>query len=250
MLLLASLTRISHSARWRINIIHKKLRNIIADLRSRRPPSATGSTALDDIKRRALVRTDISDHLVTLFAESLSVIPRTIVELGVREGESTFVMERVARIFGANLVGVDIDDCEFSNTYDKRFFVRSDDIEFARRFDAWCTENGVSPRIDVLVIDTSHLYEHTAQEIEHWFPFLADRTKVFFHDTNLKEIYRRRDGSLGTAWNNQRGVIRALEDFFGTTFDENEDFVDYRNGWLIKHHAVCNGLTILERIES
>jgi hypothetical protein len=52
------------------------------------------------------------------------------------------------------------------------------------------------------------------------------------------------------AWDNERGVIRALEGFLGTSFDEKEDFVDYRRGWLIKHHAVCSGLTILERIES
>ena len=73
---------------------------------------------------------------------------------------------------------------------------------------------------------------------------------MLFHDTNLGEVYRHSDGSLGMAWDNERGVIRALEGFCGTSFDEKEDFVDYRRGWLIKHHAVCSGLTILERIES
>jgi len=202
---------------------------------------------LDEIKRKALVRTDVNDHLVTLFAESVSMAPRTIVELGVRDGESTFVMERVAGLFGSKLVSVDVEDCISSCSYEKWYFVRSDDVEFADRFEAWCTESGVDSKIDVLMVDTSHLYDHTVREIECWFPFLADRAKVFFHDTNLREVYKRRDGSIGTAWNNERGVIRALEDYFSTTFDENEDFVDYRDGWLIKHHAVCNGLTVLEK---
>lgn len=242
--------RIPRSLRWRYRTVRKKLRNAWVDFRTQKSTHATGSVALDEIKKKALVRTDVNDHLVTIFAESLSMSPRVIVELGVRGGESTFVMERVAALFSSKLVCVDIEDCDSSCAYEDSIFVKSDDIEFARRFESWCAENGIDPRIDVLMIDTSHLYEHTVQEIEHWFVFLADRAKVLFHDTNLCEVYRRRDGSLGMAWDNERGVIRALEDFFGTSFDEKEDFVDYRRGWLIKHHAVCSGLTILERIES
>jgi hypothetical protein len=70
---------------------------------------------------------------------------------------------------------------------------------------------------------------------------------VFFHDTNLRRYYVRRDGSIGRAWDNQRGVIRATEDYVGTSFDETRDFVALRNGWLIRHSARCLGFTILER---
>jgi cephalosporin hydroxylase len=234
--------------RWRLVLLGVGVNNFLAGLRSGATRHVSGSKALEEIKERALVPTDISDHLVTLFVESVSMAPRLIVELGVRGGESTFVMERVAALFGSTLVSVDIDECKTACTYERAVFVRSDDIAFAGRFPAWCRESGVDPRIDVLMIDTSHLYDHTAQEIECWFPLLSPRAMVFFHDTNLKPLVRRRDGSLGTAWDNERGVIRALERYFDTVFDEKQDFVDFRNGWLIKHHASCGGLTVLERV--
>lgn len=49
-------------------------------------------------------------------------------------------------------------------------------------------------------------------------------------------------------YNNQRGVIAALEVFFGTTFNERRNFVDVVNGWLIRHYASCSGLTILKKL--
>ena len=209
------------------------------------PPS--GLRELDEIQSHALIRTDVSDHLVTYFVEALSARPRLIVELGVRGGESTFVFERVARLCRATLLSVDIQDCLETTSYPDAHFVKSDDIAFAGKFEAWCSDHNVKPEIDVLLIDSSHLYEHTVQEIDCWFPFLSESAKVFFHDTNLKEIFERRDGTRDFGWDNDRGVIRALEKYFNQSFDEKMNFVDYRDGWLIRHFAICNGLTLLER---
>jgi cephalosporin hydroxylase len=236
------------TVRCRLVLLRVRVNNFFTGFRPCAKWDVSGSKPLEEIKKRALVPTDISDHLVTLFVESVSMTPRLIVELGVRGGESTFVMERVAALFGSKLVSVDIEECATAGAYDKAVFVRGDDIEFARRFQAWCQKSGIDPRIDVLMVDTSHLYDHTVQEIEYWFPLLSKRAKVFFHDTNLQPLIRRRDGSLGTAWDNERGVIRALERYFDTTFNEEEDFIEFRNGWLIKHHASCSGFTVLERV--
>src|SRR5258708_24796497 len=75
------------------------------------PFTKSGKTELDEIFQRAQARTDIRDHLVPMFVETMEMEPQLIVELGVRTGESTFVFERVARLCGARLVSVDIDDC-------------------------------------------------------------------------------------------------------------------------------------------
>jgi hypothetical protein len=222
--------------------------NRVIDLRSRRTPAAAGFPELEAIQQRAMARNGMSDHLVPLFLESLGAGPSLIVELGVRGGESTFVLERTARLCQSTLVSVDIEDCSRASTYPEWIFVKADDIEFAQRFPAWCDERGLVPSIDVLFLDTSHEFEHTRQEITHWFPLLSERAKVFFHDTNLRRYYVRKDGSLGRAWDNQRGVIRAIEDYFGTSFDETKDFVALRGGWLVKHSARCLGFTILERV--
>lgn len=204
--------------------------------------------SLNEVKKRSLVRTDMSDHLVTLFYEAIAARPKLIVELGVRGGESTFVLERVARLRGATLISVDLDDCSRVSSYEGWKFIRSDDVEFARRFKEYCAENGIEPRIDVLFIDSSHLFEHTVQEVEHWFPLLAERAKAIFHDTNLKEVYFHKDGTPRKGWDNERGVIAALERYFGRTFNEEQAFVENVDGWLIKHHPYCSGFTVLEKI--
>lgn len=202
----------------------------------------------DDVRTRAATkRTDISDHLETLFLESLDINSKLIVELGVGDGESTFVLERVARFWGAGLVSVDIEDCRDVSSYAKRIFVKQDDISFAGIFKDWCRERMLAPEIDILFIDTSHLYDHTVAEISSWFPFLAERSKVFFHDTNMKAVFSRRDGTTGQGWDNERGVIRAIEEYFETSFDESSDFSAALNGWLIRHYAICNGFMVMER---
>lgn len=223
------------------------LHNAFIGANKRSRPVSTGLTELDDVLKRAQVPTDVNDHLVTLFVESMSVDPRLIVELGVRGGETAFVLEQIAGLYGSQVVLVDIADCSVTPSSRQVTFVKSDDVEFAGRFREWCEERRIDPLIDILHIDTSHLYDHTVQEIAAWFPHLSDRAKVFLHDTHLEEIFRRRDGSMGRAWNNDRGVIRALEDYFSKPFDETRDFVDYAGGWLIKHSPLCNGFTILER---
>src|SRR5579884_475997 len=224
-----------------------KLNNLVVDGTkgnvAERGASSSGLRELDEVREYARTRTDISDHLVTLFVESLAVRPRLIVELGVRGGESTFALERVARLCGSRLVSVDLEDCSSVSTYERRDFIKSDDIAFARSFAEYCEKRSIAPEIDVLFVDTSHLFEHTVQEIEHWFPFLSRDAVVFFHDTNLKDFYVRRDGSMGIGWDNRRGVIAAIERYLQRPFDERRDFVDVAGGWLVRNHAQCAGLT-------
>jgi len=225
-----------------------RLYNVVVDLNKQPHLPVTPLLELEEVRLRARRRTDISDHLPVLFAEALAAQPKLIVELGVRSGDSTFVFERVARLSNATLVSCDIDDCSRVSSYERWHFVREDDIAFAARFQAWCEERGIEPAIDVLFVDTSHLYEHTKHEIAGWFPFLAPKARVFFHDTNLKPVYFRRDGSMGLGWQNQRGVIRAIEEHFGVRLPEKRDFIDARDGWLIRHYANCSGLTVLSKL--
>ncbi len=211
--------------------------NILSDLKE-----------LNEIRERACLKTTINDYLETLFIESICIKPKLIVELGVETGQSTFVFERVAKLCNSKLISVDINDCSNACSWSDWIFVQKDDIEFAKEFESFCQRHGIEPKIDILFIDTSHLFEHTLKEIESYFPFLSDKAKVFFHDTNIRDIFFRKDGTMGVGWNNERGVIRALEKYFGKSFNERHDFIDYRNGWLIKHSHHCNGLTILGKV--
>ncbi|MDP3096651.1 MAG: class I SAM-dependent methyltransferase [Syntrophales bacterium] len=205
--------------------------------------------SLSAIQKRAKRKTDICDHLETIFFECLGIRSRLIVELGSGDGESTFVLERIAKLWKAKLVSVDIEDREEVSFYQDRIFVLEDDITFVGKFRNWCGQHHIEPKIDILFIDTSHLFDHTVQEINAWFPFLAPRSKVLFHDTNLKEIFLRKDGSTGQGWNNERGVIRAIEKYFSRPFKEDENFITIIDGWQIRHIAHCNGLMIMDRYD-
>jgi len=215
------------------------------------PRVSPGSThpGLKEIEGRALRNpSDISDYLTTIFCEVLAAQPRLIVELGVRAGESRFALEEAAKLNESCLVSVDVADsgsvCRQSPRW---YFVKDDDIHFAGIFRQWCSERGIEPAVDVLFIDTSHIYEYTVQEIHTWFPCLSTNCKVIFHDTNLKRFCRRLDGTIAGGWDNKRGVIRAIEEYLGTQFNERMDFVSTARGWLVRHWAHCNGLTVMER---
>lgn len=97
--------------------------------------SKTLNKIINNIRSRAETKqTDISNHLETLFAESLAIESRLIVELGVGDGESTYVLERIANLWGAKLVSIDISDCRKVSSFKDRIFVQKDDISFAAEF--------------------------------------------------------------------------------------------------------------------
>jgi cephalosporin hydroxylase len=212
------------------------------------PARASNFRELDQVRAHARTLTDIDEHLELMFTEGLLARPRLIVELGVRGGASTFVFERVAEVVNASLISADLDDCASSCSSPRWHFFRGDDVHFSRVFPAFCHQRAINPLIDLLFIDTSHYYDHSVQEISSWFPLLSSRAKVMFHDTNLKPIGPRKDGCFALGWDNQRGVIRAVEEHLGISIDEGKPCTRMAAGWLLRHWSNCNGLTILDRI--
>ncbi len=196
-------------------------------------------------------RTDISDHLSTLFFTALAQNARLIVELGTRGGESTRTLLAAASLLDAHVLSVDIENCSSLDLpHDEHWsFVEADDVSFGRSgFLEWCAAEGAAPEIDLLFIDTSHEYEHTVEELDVWLPHLAENGVAVFHDTNMREgVYVRMDGTVGHGWDNERGVIRAIEERLGASFDENRHFADVAGEFLVIHYPHCNGLTLLKR---
>ena len=190
---------------------------------------------------------DIVDHLPTLLFECNAAAPKLIVELGTRGGVSTQTLIGCARTNDAVMVSVDIDDCSHVAKDARWSFVHSDDLKFAKKFPAWCQEQGIEPKIDFLFIDTSHEYDHTVAEIAAWFPFLAQKCRVAFHDTNLCWVYRMRNGRWVARESVNRAVIQAIEEYLGIKIDEHQATVLYKDGWRISHDAFCSGMAVLER---
>jgi predicted O-methyltransferase YrrM len=198
---------------------------------------------------------DIHDHLGAIFAETVRAAPRLIVELGTRGGVSTLALLAAAEVTGAPVLSVDIEDCsgvDIPPRFRRRWhFQRGDDVAFAGEpFERFCAEKGLPPEADVIFVDTSHVYEHTRDEIDRWLPRLAPRGAMIFHDTNMGLWYRSLDGRARRGWDNQRGVLRAIEERLGRNYDAGAYFVDVAAGFLVEHRPWCSGLTVLRRLET
>ncbi len=74
------------------------------------------------------------------------------------------------------------------SSYPKWTFLKQNDVTFASQFPEWCSSHQLSPEIDLLFIDTSHLYQHTLEELRLWMPYLAAKSKMILHDTNMRKI--------------------------------------------------------------
>lgn len=145
----------------------------------------------------------------------------------------------------ATLISVDIQSQVHKSDYG--IFIEQDDILFANRFKEFCEKKNITPEIDILFIDTSHEYNHTIKEIQSWFPFLSKHAKVFFHDANVTRIYKRKNGTIGKAYNDKRDIMRALEKCIHISFDETKPFISKNDEWLIIHQENCNGMTMFCR---
>jgi hypothetical protein len=117
--------------------------------------------------------------------------PKTIVELGVDFGYSSFLMALCARSYGGRVFGIDCFGTEkhgsrLSEDYD---FVKSakqklrlDNLEIIKDYfdnvaQVWHAS------IDLLHIDGLHDYNSCKNDYDRWSPFLSNKGIILFHDT-------------------------------------------------------------------
>lgn len=156
--------------------------------------------SIDEIyQQRRSVWSDIVDHLPTLHAAVIDSNAQTVVELGVRSGNSTTALLAAVARTGGHLWSVDIRlmpsasyDALRRAADDQWTFILGDDMTVADQIDTGsvdCTTiRDAEPRtvplpIDVLFIDSSHHYEHTLAELRLYGP-RAD--VILLHDTELE----------------------------------------------------------------
>jgi len=218
-------------------------------------PSNPNPVLAEALGHSLSVPSDIRDHVGTIFYEALSSRPQLLVELGTRGGVSTRALLAAAEFANAHVLSIDIDDCsniELPDRFRRRWtFIRSDDVLFAGEpFATFCTTRKLPPVAEVILVDTSHVFEHTRDEIKSWLPRLGPRGVMIFHDTNMGSgRYRRLDRDIGFGWDNKRGVIRAVEEALNRHYDELTFFADVAAGFVISHQPWSNGLLVMRKLE-
>lgn len=125
--------------------------------------------------------TDISYHLPTLSLLIIEFGLKKIVELGTRSGNSTLVLLEAAQHVGGRVVSVDVDPC--NEAKDRIAAAKLDHLwTFIHGNDLEVGEDQLPRPVDLLFIDTNHLYRYTVQELEKYSKLLRRGSWIVLHD--------------------------------------------------------------------
>jgi predicted O-methyltransferase YrrM len=121
---------------------------------------------------------DSDQHVLTLYSIALGSKAKNILELGVRNGDSTRPLLAAAYKNGGKLTSVDINETSFvpDECYRENWcFVKGDALEFLQ------TQNPEQP-YDLIFIDDWHAYQHVKQELIEIDRLVSPRTVILVHD--------------------------------------------------------------------
>ena len=133
-----------------------------------------------ELEREPNIRktSSINEHVMTLTFMVRELNLKNILELGTFIGDSTLALLAGAATIGGHVTSVDIEDCQIARERIERAklsewwtFVKEDDMKFEYRND-----------IDLLFIDTSHLFEHTLNELKRFAPQVKNGGYIVLHD--------------------------------------------------------------------
>lgn len=186
----------------------------------------------DAVMKLSLHEGDISTLLPIVFLETYMFKPKSVVELGVREGISTFALVRAAALCDATVTSIDIDDCAHVCNMNNWIFMHGDDIEVAKAIDG---------NIDILFIDSLHTTQHVLDILKTYYPLLNNQAKIMIHDTSSINP-QNKNKTVGNL------VRSGIEQFLGISLKKDKDAyrVSPMAGLVITHYSDCNGLTILD----
>lgn len=121
---------------------------------------------------------DSDSHLSTLFGIAIGSKGKTILELGVRNGDSTLPFLLASKINKGKVYSVDINETKFIPDEElENFwkFTKMDAIEFLENWDD-------SIPLDIVYIDDWHSYDHVKKELEILDSLVSPSTVILIHD--------------------------------------------------------------------
>lgn len=151
-----------------------------------------------DYRARCEQGSDIMQWLPTLYGTVATYARPTVVELGVRSGNSTAALLAAADLTDGHVHSCDVNVPAVPEWWQDsgRWTVHiGDDVNPAILAD-------MPDAIDVLFIDSSHHYDHTLTELRAYVPRMRQGGTVLMHDTELEMP----EGSQGEPY----PVARAL----------------------------------------
>lgn len=185
---------------------------------------------MDEVLKQTLTgRGDSDRHALTLLSLVVSLKARNVLELGVRNGDTTRPIIEACKLVGATLTSVDVSPTPFTSDYPEWKFIESDAIKYLESVPA-----GV--HWDLVYIDDWHSYPHVKRELELLDAHVSPRSLIVLHDlmyANYEPHYhcdlhvKEGQWALGGPY---RAVAELSENF-----------------WEFATIPVNNGLTILRK---
>ena len=135
----------------------------------------------DYVWKLALRDTDISQHILYLYAQAVTMDAKVVVEVG--SGQSSFVFTAAMNKTGGQFYSHD-----FSIDATLRFFPEGEGVlEKEKRFhfvpgDGCMSAKKWDQPIDLFFLDSSHEYTETFGELEAWSGFVKDDGLILMHD--------------------------------------------------------------------
>lgn len=171
------------------------------------------------------------EHVMTFFSIALQINAKKILELGVRDGGSSYPFLVACKFLNAHLTSVDIasdvwrPDVELSKY---QTFVVSDAIEFLEKN---------NEKFDLIYVDDWHSYPHVKKELEEIDRVSDENTIILLHDlmgcNNHPHFFYPLKHPENSEWGSG-GPYRAVEELD-------------KNKWEWMTIPVNHGLTILRK---
>ena len=116
------------------------------------------------------------EHVLTFFSIALQMKTKKILELGVRDGGSSYPFLVACKVLGGHLTSVDIKSNVWiapEDLAEYQTFIQSDAIEFL-------TKN--TEKYDLIYVDDWHSYPHVKKELEEIDRISDENTIILLHD--------------------------------------------------------------------
>lgn len=118
-------------------------------------------------------------HLLTFFSLAVGINAKNILELGVRDGNSTLPWIVAAKETGGAVTSVDLEPTSWQCPKDYNIywsFVQSDAIKFLEE------QVSANKQYDLIYVDDWHAYRHVKRELELIEHLVGPRSLVLIHD--------------------------------------------------------------------
>lgn len=187
---------------------------------------------LNHVLNKTKTGTEDSDaHLMTILSIGLSLKAKNILELGVRNGNTTLPLLLCAKENNGLLRSVDIKNSDFRCPEELEShweFYEENALKFLERCDK-------KVPFDLIYLDDWHSYEHVKKELEYIDQMISPKGVVLVHDLMYStEPYYHTDLAIKTGQWANGGPYRAVSEL-------NDNF------WEFATIPSCNGLTILRK---